>query len=181
MKKSELFNEEIKLITSEGLQDFCRTFFDNYVPDYFFTVGASSTGKHHPKFAQGEGGLVRHTKAVVRIAEELTRLEKYNLCSVYHDFIIMACLFHDSCKYGKTEYDKFSFDWHEFTATLLVRQAWEDNFSTNVPEWLLHAIGSHMGQWSKAPMEFMTPLDEVVHLADYIASRSFIDIPDLSV
>ena len=41
------------------------------LPDYFFEVAAASTGKYHPKYAQGEGGLVRHTKAAVKIAYEL--------------------------------------------------------------------------------------------------------------
>ena len=43
---------------------------------------------------------------------------------------------------------------------------------------LLNAISSHMGQWSteKEDRPF-TSVDRCVHLADYIASRPFIDIP----
>ena len=41
------------------------------LPDYFFEIEASSTGKYHPKFASGGHGLVRHTKVAVRIAYEL--------------------------------------------------------------------------------------------------------------
>ena len=45
----------------------------NVVPEYFWEIPASSTGKHHPIFALGKGGLVRHTKACVKIATELFR------------------------------------------------------------------------------------------------------------
>jgi len=40
------------------------------------------------------------------------------------------------------------------------------------------AIKSHMGQWEKIKANRpFTNLDRLVHMADYIASRSFIDIP----
>ena len=48
-------------------------------------------------------------------------------------------------------------------------------------EFLLNAIASHMGQWSteKEDRPF-TNIDRCVHLADYMASRSFIDIPSIT-
>ena len=38
------------------------------LPDYFFEIPASSTGKYHPAYATTEHGLVKHTKVAVRIA-----------------------------------------------------------------------------------------------------------------
>ena len=64
MKNIELFNTEINRIESEDLRSFVRYYLDEYTPDYFWKIGASSSGKYHPVFSQGEGGLVRHTKAV---------------------------------------------------------------------------------------------------------------------
>ena len=48
-------------------------------------------------------------------------------------------------------------------------------------EFLLNAIRSHMGQWSteKEDRPF-TNIDRCVHMADYMASRSFIDIPQIT-
>jgi hypothetical protein len=42
-------------------------------------------------------------------------------------------------------------------------------------------MASHMGQWSteKEDRPF-TSIDRCVHMADYMASRSFIDIPSIS-
>ena len=45
----------------------------------------------------------------------------------------------------------------------------------------MNAIRSHMGQWTpeKEDRPF-TQIDRLVHLSDYIASRSFIDIPEIT-
>ena len=43
------------------------------------------------------------------------------------------------------------------------------------------AIRSHMGQWVEERDERpFTNIDRLVHMADYMASRSFWDIPELS-
>jgi hypothetical protein len=48
-------------------------------------------------------------------------------------------------------------------------------------DFLLGAIRSHMGQWSTNKEEKpFTPIDRCVHMADYMASRSFIDIPSIT-
>ena len=65
------FENEIALIQSEDYKMFAKFYFEEYVPNYFWNIGASSSGKYHPKFSQGMGGLVRHTKAVVLFCKEL--------------------------------------------------------------------------------------------------------------
>ena len=54
MKKSEHFSRELELIVNEDLRMAVKSYLDEYVPDYFFEIGASSTGKYHPKFSQGQ-------------------------------------------------------------------------------------------------------------------------------
>ena len=68
--KKDIFKTEINYIRNPEYQKNAEVLIE-LLPDYFFEVPASSTGKYHPKFASGEGGLVRHTKAAVRIAHEL--------------------------------------------------------------------------------------------------------------
>ena len=77
MKNIKLFERELELIVDEELRMVVKAYLLERVPDYFWTDGASSSGKYHPQFAQGEGGLVRHTKAVVMFAEELLRMSSY--------------------------------------------------------------------------------------------------------
>ena len=68
--KQEKFMQEINYIKNEKYRENAKILIEG-LPDYFFSVPASSTGKYHPKFSSGDGGLVRHTKAAVRIAYEL--------------------------------------------------------------------------------------------------------------
>ena len=178
MEKHNYFAREIDLIQSEDYRMMMCYYFDEYVPDYFFNVGASSSGKYHPVFSQGEGGLVRHTKAVVMFAEELLRMSSYAyMTDEYKDYVIMACLAHDTCKYGITEYNKDEYKSHARNAALNFGCAWAEYMNYSCPEFLLHAIISHMGQWSEKEDKPFTSIDRCVHMADYIASRSFIDIP----
>ena len=59
-----LFKNELDSIKSEKRRSFAEYLIEN-ADDYFFTVAASTSGKYHPKFDLGNGGLVRHTRFVV--------------------------------------------------------------------------------------------------------------------
>ena len=181
MNKSRYFEKEIALIKNEDYQKFVRSYLDNYCPSYFWEIGASSSGKYHPQFSQGEGGLVRHTKAVVMFAEELLRMSSYMYMSDEHkDFVIMACILHDTCKYGNGEFNKELYKDHAKNAANLVKWAWKEYFGELPSEFFLSAIRCHMGQWSEREDRPFTNIDRCVHMADYMASRSFIDIPQIS-
>ena len=181
--KSDFFEREIQLIESVDLQDFVRFYFDEKVGDWFWKSGASSSGKFHPQFTKGEGGLVKHTRAVAWMCEELLKMSSYAyMKSEYKDYARVACLLHDTCKYGTgdTE-DKDCYKNHGAIAAERVRLAWDEfGFEGEAPELLLMAIRSHMGQWVEDRNDRpFTNIDRLVHLADYIASRSFWDIPEL--
>ena len=180
MKKSEHFARELNLIVDEELRMVTKAYLDECVPTYFWEDGASSSGKYHPQFSQGQGGLVRHTKAVVMFAEELLKMSTYAyMKDAYKDYAIAACIVHDTAKYGMTEFSKAEYKNHARNAAIAF-----NNFAKecdyNVSEILLNAIVAHMGQWSteKEDRPF-TNVDRLVHMADYIASRSFIDIPGI--
>lgn len=177
----EFFENEINLIQSEDLRMFAKFYLDEKTPSYFWEIGASSTGKYHPSFSQGKGGLVRHTKAVVMFADELLRMSSYAYMNEeYKDYVILACILHDTCKYGMTEYNKDEYSQHAHNASVLVNMAWNEYFGENAPTLLTMAIASHMGQWTENKEEKpFTNIDRCVHLADYIASRNFIDIPSI--
>lgn len=179
MEKSKLFEREILLLESEDLRDFARWYLDNWVGDWFFKSGASSSGKHHPAFAQGEGGLVRHTRAVCMVCEELLRMSSYAYMKAeYKDYARLACLLHDTHKYGGFIENHDCYKDHGFRASEAVREAWDTFFEGPAPEMLLLAIKSHMGQWTENREDRpFTNIDRLVHLSDYIASRPFWDIP----
>lgn len=183
MGYSRFFEREIQLIESQDLQDFVRWFFDCEVGDWFWKSGASSSGKYHPVFAQGEGGLVRHTRAVALVCEELLRINTYAYMNdTYKDYARVACLLHDICKYGEGhEMDKTAYKNHGALAANKIACAWFEFFGFQAPELLLMAVRSHMGQWTENRDERpFTNIDRLVHLSDYIASRPFWDIPTLT-
>ena len=182
MKSIKLFEREMNLIVNEDLRMVVKSYMEERVPDHFWEDGASSSGKFHPKFAQGIGGLVRHTKAVVMFAEELLRMSSYAyMREEYKDFVIAACIIHDTMKYGLGEYDKSEYKNHARNAAI----AFED-FARNECDYephflLLNAVAAHMGQWSTDREDRpFTSVDRCVHMADYMASRNFIDIPQIT-
>ena len=70
MNKKEVFKTELDNMKSTRIRKSAETFIE-MLPDYFFTTAASSTGKYHPAFASGDGGLVRHTKVACYILNEI--------------------------------------------------------------------------------------------------------------
>ena len=182
MENIKHFERELNLIINEDLRMAVKEYLIDAVPDYFWTDGASSSGKYHPQFSQGVGGLVRHTKAVVMFAEELLRMSSYAyMKEEYKDYVIAACLIHDSIKYGELLYDKKQYKDHARNASRVFKEFCEQVMDYYPSELLLGAVASHMGQWSteKEDRPF-TSIDRCVHMADYMASRSFIDIPSIT-
>ena len=104
---SDKFLKELNYIKNESIREDAKTLI-NFLPDYFFEIPASSTGKYHPKYALGDGGLLRHTKAACRIAKELLIDscigDKYT--NDEQDLMILALMLHDGLKLGieKSQY-----------------------------------------------------------------------------
>ncbi len=179
----EIFKKELTYIIDTDVKESAKTMLDK-LPEYFYEVPASSTGKYHPKFALGDGGLVRHTKAATRIAYEL--LTNKIIGSAFtdreKDLIIMSVMLHDGCKSGltKTQYTVVN---HPLIVSKLIRD--------NAPSLRLNEddinlvcsmIESHMGEFNKDfKGNTVLPLpsnkyQKFVHMCDYLASKKFLDI-----
>ena len=154
------------------------------LPEYFYEVPASSTGKYHPSFAQGDGGLVRHTKAAVRIAYELLTNECIGnvFTDIEKDLIIIALIMHDGCKYGLTK-GKYTIVNHPLVAAKLISDN-KDNltFTEEELKLLCGMVEAHMGPFNKDfNGNVMMPLprnkyEKFVHMCDLLASKKFLDI-----
>ena len=182
---SKIFTEELQKIENREFRKLIAAFIEQ-APDYIGTIPASSTGKHHPSFDNGEGGLVRHLKMCVCVAEELMRLEVYG--GADKDSVIAACLLHDMYKNGYTDsgrtvYTHADICYHEFSR--FAEQWVEKNkkyHSGKATSKLEHAasraancIRWHMGQWGCDQHSTIYGETGVVQLADYISSRKFFD------
>ena len=172
-----ILKNEIDLIQDSEIKDFVIESL-KIAPEYFWTVASSTSGKYHPEFALGEGGLIRHVKVVVKLANELVvayQLEKYK------DYIIAAAILHDICKNGIL-YKNGVFNKSEgnvtkshgvFTRDLLQKVACKDSKKFDN---IMRLVSKHMGRWSPDGYIPETPSEWCVHIADYVASRKFIDI-----
>ena len=174
--KAQTFEKELSYIKNSVIREEVRKFLNEQVPEYFFRVPASSTGKYHPNYALGPGGLVRHTQAAVRIAVGMFALTKYN--DNEQDIIISALILHDTFKHGKLE-QRYTCADHPVIAYRMVLEHLQ-----NCPfyEEIANAIHSHMGQWNKdyrTKREIMpkpkTAIEKFVHTCDYLASRKYLE------
>lgn len=178
-EREKLLEPILNTFENEDIKEFAVELLNN-LPEYIWHVGASSTGKYHPAYSLGEGGLMRHQMAVVRFLNFFLELEQYGagMTSRERDLMRTAALVHDGMKsgtqddYNKSKYTKFN---HPILMADVIRST--DGLDAAERDFIAHCIESHMGQWNvdkKTNIELPKPKDEyqkLVHLADYLASR----------
>lgn len=166
---------------NEDIKEFAVVLLDD-LPDYIWHVGASSTGKYHPAYSLGEGGLMRHQIAVVRFLNFFLELEQYSskLTSRERDLIRLSGLVHDGRKsssqedYEKSKYTRFN---HPILMSDVIRSFDGQYLTHEEIELVADTISKHMGQWNtdkKSNVELPKPNNKfarMVHVADYLASR----------
>lgn len=184
-EKSKIFNSLLDTFENEDIKQFAIKCIDT-IPDYFWNVGASSTGKYHPQYALGDLGLARHTCALVRFLNHILSIDCYknDFTSRERDLLRVAGIMHDSRKsgddedFGKNKYTKFD---HPILAANVIRGI-TDDLSNDEIAIVTSAIESHMGQWNTDKRSStVLPLPEtkyqkILHLADYLASRKDIEV-----
>lgn len=183
------FEEELRMIKNEEVRN-CVIEVLKHVNDKFYHAAASSTGKYHPDYALGDGGLYRHTRAAVKIANDLLSLEWYKgmFDELSRDYIIAALILHDTCKSGKDWESPYTMHTHPIQAGDLVEDVLiGDAEDCEDAKEIARLIRSHMGQWcepgrwNKYDDRTVLPKpindDEFfVHLCDYLASRKFLEV-----
>lgn len=164
------------------------------VPAYFWEVSASATGKFHPEFGLGEGGLARHTLMVYRWMKCLLLAGEDP--SDYAPGMALAALFHDCFKRGNPDGDTtHTAHEHPILAAKFVYEA-SAKFVKENADFIeatsddtesfqhdiaiaMNCIQTHMGKWNTDPhseVRLPKPKDAIamtVHMADYCASRKF--------
>jgi hypothetical protein len=184
MKKQEQLKREVSYIRNPKYRENANRLIE-LLPDYFFEVPASSTGKYHPSYTLGDGGLVRHVKAAVRIGHELLEnpITGGKFTNDEKDLIILALILHDGLKSGLVK-QKYT----QVDHPLLVSNYIKDNkdklsLTDNEILALTNMIESHMGIWNKdyngnevLPIP-VNKYQKFVHMCDYLASRKFLEVP----
>ena len=184
MDYEKMFSDELSYIKSDRIRNACLEVIKN-LPDYWFKVAASSTGKYHPEYALGDGGLLRHSKAAMRIGYELLINpaigDKYT--SDEKDLMLMALLIHDGLKLGMPEEKYTRFDHPILMADYLMDLEDILGLEVNEIEFLGDVIKTHMGVWTtdyngnEVLEKPKTKYQNFVHMCDYLASRKCLLVP----
>ena len=174
MEKPESFKElkrrlpEIQEINRRDIREEVQRIFMEEVPDYFWEVPASSTGKYHPEDHNQDHGLWIHTKRAFTSFQRLSRsYENQGRITPYEkDCGKAAILLHDMFKYGRPpERQEHTVSDHDVLAARFLEK------NSVLPEEVVECLESHNGpaDWGegKAPE---TDLEQIHHLADMIAS-----------
>ncbi|MBQ9019417.1 MAG: hypothetical protein IJ097_03830 [Bacilli bacterium] len=184
MDREELFLDELEYIKDENLQEVLLNII-NMLPDYWFIEAASSTGKYHPEYALGEGGLLRHSKAAMRIGYELLSNpcigDKYN--DKEKDLILISLLVHDGLKLGLPKEKYTRFDHPILMANFITDNYKEIGLDKNDAEFMSDVIKTHMGPWTtdyngnEVLEKPKNKYQNFVHMCDFLASRKCILVP----
>jgi 3'-5' exoribonuclease len=148
--------------------------------------GSSKPTQHH----YGDGGLLKHTTEVVKLAHEVNVVFDYDIDETD---LFLACLFHDAGKmwdYAPTSQHKDALDYQPWVSTAhkrtihhISRSAIYFNqvasnylipqgFDESRIDGITHAILAHHGQreWG-SPVAPKTKLAWMLHLCDGISAR----------
>jgi 23S rRNA maturation-related 3'-5' exoribonuclease YhaM len=157
-------------------------------PEYWKIVPASSSGKYHPKMSLNEGGLIRHTLALVQFINWTFQIESMSVgwTSRERDIVRIAGMMHDSFKSGsQADYEKNKYTKHEhpiIAANAIRKYKGCEIISDEEIECIATAIESHMGSWNTSSRsDIVLPLpknkfQKILHWADYLASRKGLEI-----
>jgi len=181
--KVKVFANELSFIKNKKIRGFAEKAISE-LPDYFFEVAASSTGKYHTQYALGAGGLVRHTKGAAIIANDLLELEMYgSYTSDEKDLMIVSVILHDGKKHGE-EKSEYTVAEHPLVVAEWIKN--NKNLNSLLPveqiNFIYDGIISHMGQWntdSKTKKVILpkptTKYQKFIHQCDYLASRKYLN------
>lgn len=178
----DVFNTELERIKNEDVRNSTEYVLDR-MPDYFYHIPASSSGKYHPIFSLGEGGLVRHVKAAERILEEVFRDAAYGYFDDYtKDLMRMAILLHDGFKSGMENTGHTVSEHPVLMSDFILNN--KENLAINEEdaEFVARLILCHMGPWNTNKQgQVIMPVPRtreelIIHSCDYVASRNFLNI-----
>ena len=182
MKKQDYFSKEYSYIKNPKYVENLKIMVE-LLPDYFFQIPASSTGKYHPEFSLGDGGLLRHSKFAAKLAYEMYQDE--SITGIFNqdekDLMIFALLIHDGLKSGIVKEKYTRFDHPILMANYIRDNKNKMTLSDNEIEFIATCIETHMGPWIKDynGVEILkkptNKYQKFVHMCDFLASRKFID------
>ena len=183
MTKEEKINTFAILLNefeTDKFRDYCSDMIE-FIPDYLFTIPASTTGKYHNEQQCGERGQILHIVMFGKILNYILSL-KYNKTVKFpeaeqRDMMRCVPIFHDAIKCGWDggQYTVFE---HPLLAGELVRTTEvEHDISVEEKEKIARMCEAHSGEWTTSKRsssvlpEPMTEAEMLIHECDILSSR----------
>lgn len=169
----KLLDVELNMIESLEVRNKCKALLESIDKEHpIVRYGpASSSGKFHPAHDLGDGGVIRHTKVVVKFANELA--QNTPVLEEEKDNLIAAAILHDMGKYH-TDCEAHTDEDHPlWMATYCSRRG--------APEFA-RLIESHHGKWVMGTHDKTLVVNKepdafdkwVLHYADLLASKKYV-------
>ena len=164
-------NQEIRLFVQKALQK---------ADPYFWTDPCSSSGKYHPPEDQVEGGIIIHSRKVVRVT--LALFQFFDIRDqLDKDKVIAAAILHDIKKNGIPWRERTDYKHGPIAAQWLQQFVTKDN--REIVTDTIDLVAVHMGRWNqpestpaiiegkKCDKKIVMHL--IIQLADFWASRKW--------
>jgi hypothetical protein len=166
---------EVSLLMDQDVEKATVRSFLKGCPDYFWELASSSTGKYHAVDERGLHGNWIHTKRVfvAYLALSRTYLEQGLITELEREAGKSAALIHDMLKYGwPSQNREHTASDHDIIGSDVSRYIGGASEATWSP------IHAHNGAWAdgKNPE---TDFEQILHLADYTASKPVLGNPKI--
>ena len=138
-------NSILNSITTSEVRNLLAVILAN-LPEYWWVIPASTSGKYHPQFALDKGGLKRHSIVVSYFARRNATAMGMN--DYWVDVLTAAGLVHDGFKAGENDIPAeqcHTVHEHPVLMAAYLRREFTGN---RVAEDMAHVIESHMGKWN---------------------------------
>ena len=186
MNKSDVFDKFLNSFETDELREYCRDMIEKS-PNYIWSIPSSTSYKYHNKTQCQPGGQLYHILMACEIMNYILGLkyikEKWDKPKQRDCFRTGICL-HDMLKCGLNEHEPL-FTQHEhpvWCSDWIEKTEVEHDIDNKLKKYIGRLVASHSGEWvSSNRTSIILPEVEndeqfLIHLCDYLGSRSNIDM-----
>lgn len=183
MDKVLVFETLLNKFEIEEMKDYCTDMIKE-IPDYIFVIPSSTSLKYHNKTQCQPHGQILHMLMFGEVMNYILDLEyvKEKTNERQRDCLRCTPIFHDAIKCG-TNGSQYTVHDHPLLAGEWIRDTVvEHDIDKETKAYIARLCESHSGQWiSNRRSSVVLPKPEndeqfLVHLCDYLSSRSNIDM-----
>lgn len=183
MDKRKVFECLLNQFETDEMRNYCADMIEK-IPDYIFTIPSSTSFKYHNKTQCQPHGQIYHILMFAEIMNYVLGLEyvQGKIDARKRDCLCCTPIFHDAIKCG-TSGSQYTVHEHPMLAGEWVRNTVvEHDIDTETKAYIARLCESHSGQWTSTKRSSVVlPKPEndeqfFVHMCDYLASRSNLDM-----